>query len=91
MDERDAIIRNKLGAVKDNAADLSRFQTEAEALLSAARKEVAELVTAAKAKTQAECDAKLAEAKGRVEAELAEAIKACCPGSQGSAAAALFW
>lgn len=75
LDERDAIIRQKLSSVKDNSSDLLRLQEEAEAVLYAARTEVAALIANTKASAQAEIEESLAEAKGRVEKELAEAIK----------------
>jgi F-type H+-transporting ATPase subunit b len=76
LDERDDLIRSKLGEVKDNASDITRLQEEAENLISAARAEVAAKVAEAKATTQAECDAKLAAAKAKVEKELNDSIAA---------------
>jgi F-type H+-transporting ATPase subunit b len=76
LDERDEVIRSKLGEVKDNASDITRLQDEAEKLISAARAEVMAKVNEAKASAQADCDAKLAVYKAKIEAELNDAIAA---------------
>ena len=63
LDDRDAILRSKLGSVKDNSGDLKKLQDEAEKVLREARQEAQALIKEAKSKTQDEQGKKLAETK----------------------------
>ena len=63
LDDRDALLRSKLGSVKDNSGDLKKLQDEAEKVLREARQEAQALIKEAKSKTQDEQGKKLAETK----------------------------
>ena len=60
LDERDALIRDKLASVKGDSAELSALLAEAEKVLKEARAAANAAVANAKAETQAEQNAKLA-------------------------------
>ncbi|KXZ41597.1 hypothetical protein GPECTOR_374g160 [Gonium pectorale] len=74
LDERDNLIRSKLGAVKDNTGDVDKLVAEAEGILKAARGEVSTLVNTKKNAKQAELDKVYNEAKAKITAEVEGAI-----------------
>lgn len=74
IDKRDAELRTKINAVKDNSGDLSALAAEAEGYLSAARTEATDAINAAKKKTETECAEKVGAAKSKMDAELASAV-----------------
>lgn len=76
LDERDAQIRDKLTAVKDNSAELNQLAAEAEGILKAARTEVNAMITSQKNAKQAELDKIYAEAKERVNKEVEASMAA---------------
>lgn len=74
MDERDAMIREKLGSVKDTSEEVKQLEEKANAVMAAARAEIAAALNAMKKETQAEVEEKIAEGRKKVEAELQEAL-----------------
>lgn len=74
LDERDALIREKLGSVKDNTGDVGKFISEAEALVREARSAVSTEVTGKKNAKQAELDKLYNDAKSKITAETEVAI-----------------
>ncbi|PNH00786.1 ATP synthase subunit b', chloroplastic [Tetrabaena socialis] len=74
LDERDNMIRSKLGSVKDNGGDVGKLIAEAESILKAARGEVSGMVNAKKAAKQAELDATYNKAKAQITAEVESSI-----------------
>lgn len=74
LDERDNLIRSKLGSVKDNTGDVDKLIAEAESLLKAARGEVSTSVAAQKNAKQAELDKSYNTAKAKITAEVESAI-----------------
>lgn len=74
LDKRDAEIRNKLGAVKDNTGDVEKFAMEAAEILKAARQETSKMVNEKKSAKQSELDAVYAAAKAKVTSETDSAI-----------------
>ena len=76
LDERDADLRTKLEAVKDNAGDLLKYTTEADAIIKAARDEAASEIGKAKAAAEEEAAQKVAAAKAKLDAELKSATAA---------------
>jgi F-type H+-transporting ATPase subunit b len=76
LDERDALIRSKLGSVKDNAGDVEKFASEAAEILKIARAETSKMINDKKNAKQAELDAIYASAKNKMTAETDAAIAA---------------
>jgi F-type H+-transporting ATPase subunit b len=76
LDERDALIRSKLGEVKGNSNELERLAAEASDILRKARMEVAAMIATQKMSKQKELDAIYEDAKKRVTAESDAAIAA---------------
>lgn len=76
LDERDADLRTKLEAVKDNAGDLMKFTNEADSIIRAARDEAAAEIAQAKAAAESESAQKIAAAKAKLDAELKSAVAA---------------
>ncbi|EFJ41776.1 CF0 ATP synthase subunit II precursor [Volvox carteri f. nagariensis] len=74
LDERDNLIRSKLGAVKDNTGDVDKLVLEAEAILKAARGEVSASINSQKNAKQSELDKAYNEAKAKITAEVDSAI-----------------
>ncbi|KAF5726250.1 hypothetical protein HS088_TW23G00992 [Tripterygium wilfordii] len=74
MDDRDALIKEKLSSVKDTSEEVKKLDEQAAAVLRAARAEIAAALNKMKKETQAEVDAKLAAGRSKVEAELQEAL-----------------
>merc|ERR1719217_351835 len=74
LDKRDAEIREKLGAVKDNTGDVEKFAIEAAEILKAARQETSAMINEKKAAKTAELDEVYAAAKAKVTAETDSAI-----------------
>lgn len=74
MDERDAMIREKLNSVKDTSSEVKQLEEKANAVMAAARAEIAAALNAMKKETQAEVEEKIAEGRKKVEAELQEAL-----------------
>lgn len=76
LDERDALIRSKLSAVKDNTGDVEKFASEAAEILKAARNETSKMINEKKSAKQAELDAQYNAAKAKVSAETDSAVAA---------------
>eukprot|EP00899_Mesostigma_viride_P025469 jgi/Mesvir1/6106/Mv00817-RA.1 len=74
LDERDEMLRNKVGAVKDNSAELQKISDDAAAVLKNARLQAAKIVSDMKKKTQEKLDAEMAAARAKTEKELAAAL-----------------
>lgn len=74
LDERDNLIRSKLGSVKDNTGDVDKLVMEAEGILKAARGEVSSMINSKKSAKQAELDKAYNEAKAKITAEVESAI-----------------
>mmetsp|Transcript_28452 Transcript_28452/g.58772 ORF Transcript_28452/g.58772 Transcript_28452/m.58772 type:complete len:209 (+) Transcript_28452:1-627(+) len=74
LDKRDAEIRDKLAAVKDNTGDVEKFAIEAAEILKAARAETSAMINEKKNAKQAELDAVYATAKNKVMSETDAAI-----------------
>lgn len=74
MDDRDAMIKEKLSSVKDTSEDVKKLDEQATAVLRAARAEISAALNKMKKETQAEVEVKLAEGRRKVEAELQEAL-----------------
>ncbi|KAG1665060.1 hypothetical protein FOA52_012479 [Chlamydomonas sp. UWO 241] len=83
LDKRDADIREKLSAVKDNTGDVEKFASEAAAILKAARAETSSMVNSKKQAKQAELDAMYYGAKDAVTKETDAAIAVLEKESQG--------
>jgi hypothetical protein len=66
LDERDALLRNQLGSVKDGSSELAALTAEAEKLIKDARSEVSAMVNSKKNEKQAELDKIYNEAKLKV-------------------------
>lgn len=76
LDERDALLREKLGSVKDNSSELGKLASEAEGILKAARSEVAANITSQKNTKQAELDKLYYAAKDKITKEVETSIAA---------------
>lgn len=76
LDERDALIRSKLGSVKDNTTDVDKYAIEAQAILKAARAEVTTMVNSKKNAKQSELDKQYDDAKGKIQREVDSSIAA---------------
>ncbi|GAX80709.1 hypothetical protein CEUSTIGMA_g8144.t1 [Chlamydomonas eustigma] len=76
LDDRDALLREKLGAVKDNSGDVEKLVAEAADILKQARAETTAMINEKKNAKQAELDAVYATAKAKVTAEVESAIAA---------------
>lgn len=74
LDERDALIREKLGSVKDNTGDVDKLIAEAESLLKEARSAVSNDITTKKNAKQAELDKIYNDAKAKIQRETDSAI-----------------
>ncbi|GLI62449.1 hypothetical protein VaNZ11_005075 [Volvox africanus] len=74
LDERDNLIRSKLGAVKDNTGDVDKLVVEAEGILKAARSEVSSMINSQKNAKQSELDKAYNEAKAKITAEVETSI-----------------
>jgi F-type H+-transporting ATPase subunit b len=74
LDERDSLIREKLGSVKDNSGDVEKFASEAADILKAARNETSKMVNDKKNAKQSELDTVYNSAKAKVTAEVDSAI-----------------
>lgn len=74
LDERDALIREKLGSVKDNTGDVDKLIMEAEGMLKEARSAVSNEVTGKKNAKQAELDSIYNSAKSKIQSETETAI-----------------
>ncbi|GLC37574.1 ATP synthase subunit b 2 [Pleodorina starrii] len=74
LDERDNLIRSKLGSVKDNTGDVDKLVMEAESILKAARGEVSASINSQKNAKQAELDKAYNVAKAKITAEVESAI-----------------
>eukprot|EP00955_Chlamydomonas_euryale_P040716 351790-Chlamydomonas_euryale.AAC.3 len=83
LDKRDAEIRDKLAAVKDNSGDVDKLAMEAQEILKAARAETSAMVNQKKNAKQAELDAVYAAAKAKVTGETDSAIAVLEKESQG--------
>jgi hypothetical protein len=66
LDERDALLRNQLGSVKDGSSELAALTAEAEKLIKDARSEVSAMVNSKKSEKQAELDKVYNDAKMKV-------------------------
>lgn len=76
LDERDALLRSKLGSVKDNAGDVDALAKEAQDILKAARQEVTAMINQKKNAKQDELDKVYNAAKAKVNAEVEASIAA---------------
>jgi len=76
LDSRDAGLRSKLEAVKDNSSELMKFTAEADGIIAAARNDAAAAIAAAKAQADKESAEKVAVAKSKLDAELKAASAA---------------
>ena len=76
LDERDAMIRSKLGEVKDSSGDIDKYAVEAQEILKAARQEVTTMINAKKSAKQSELDAIYNAAKAKVNAEVESSVAA---------------
>lgn len=76
LDERDALIRQRLSSVKENSGDVDKFAVEAQSILKAARAEVTSLVNSQKQAKQAELDKQYNEAKAKIGKEMDAAVAA---------------
>lgn len=74
LDDRDALIREKLGSVKDNTGDVEKLAAEAADILKAARNETTAMINEKKNAKQAELDKLYNEAKSKVQGEVDSAI-----------------
>ncbi|KAL6985257.1 ATP synthase subunit b 2 [Sarracenia purpurea var. burkii] len=74
MDERDAMIKEKLSSVKDTSAEVKQLEEQAAAVMRAARAEISAALNKMKKETTVEVEQKLAEGRKKVEAELQEAL-----------------
>lgn len=74
MDDRDALIRNKLMSVRDNSSELEALEKEAQSIIRAARVEITQQQNEHKKKLAEKLDAELQENRAKVEAELAAAL-----------------
>jgi F-type H+-transporting ATPase subunit b len=74
LDERDSLIRSKLGSVKDNTGDVDKLISEAEGILKSARGDVSTMINTKKNAKQAELDKAYNEAKAKITAEVESAI-----------------
>ncbi|KAG2499814.1 hypothetical protein HYH03_002107 [Edaphochlamys debaryana] len=74
LDERDNLIRSKLGSVKDNTGDVDKMVQEAEGILRAARSEVSASINTQKSAKQAELDKAYNTAKAKITSEVDLAI-----------------
>eukprot|EP00878_Enallax_costatus_P012937 GHUV01013510.1.p1 GENE.GHUV01013510.1~~GHUV01013510.1.p1 ORF type:complete len:224 (+),score=77.82 GHUV01013510.1:43-672(+) len=83
LDERDALLRNQLGSVKDGSSELSALTAEAEKLIKDARSEVSAMVNSKKSEKQAELDKIYNDAKQKVTRETESAIAAMEKESEG--------
>ena len=66
LDERDAMIRDKLSSVKDNTGDVEKLLGEADAVLKAARADTTAMINNQKSAKQAELDKQYNDAKAKV-------------------------
>jgi uncharacterized protein YgfB (UPF0149 family) len=78
LDERDALLRNQLGSVKDGSSELAALTAEAEKLIKDARSEVSAMVNAKKNEKQAELDKVYNDAKQKVRVMLCVIFMLCC-------------
>lgn len=76
LDKRDSELRSKLAVVKDNSGEVTKLQSEAEAVIAEARSAAQKQVAEAKASVSAEAAKELAAAKAKVDAELSRALAA---------------
>lgn len=76
LDERDAMIRNKLSSFRGSTNALAELQAEADKIIAEARAEAQKTVLAAKAEASAEGAKKIAAMKEKVDKELAVALDA---------------
>ncbi|GAB2215412.1 hypothetical protein Droror1_Dr00019796 [Drosera rotundifolia] len=76
MDARDAAIKAKLEAVKDNSEEIKALEDQANAVMRAARAEIASALNKMRKETAEEVEKLLQEGKRRMEAELEEALEA---------------
>ena len=76
LDERDSLIRSKLGSVKDNAGDVDKLAMEAQEILRAARQEVTIMINSKKSAKQSELDKVYNAAKAKVNSEVETSIAA---------------
>mmetsp|Transcript_29725 Transcript_29725/g.75730 ORF Transcript_29725/g.75730 Transcript_29725/m.75730 type:complete len:209 (-) Transcript_29725:522-1148(-) len=76
LDERDALIRSKLGSVMDNTGDVDRLAAEAQEILKTARAEVTAMVNSKKQTKQAELDKQYNDAKAKISREVDSSIAA---------------
>jgi F-type H+-transporting ATPase subunit b len=83
LDRRDAEIRDKLSAVKDNSGDVDKLAAEAAEILKAARAETAKMVNDKKNAKQSELDTVYQSAKAKVTSETDAAIAVLEKESQG--------
>jgi len=74
LDERDSLIRSKLGSVKDSTGDVDKLAAEAQDILKAARAEVTALINGQKNAKQAELDKQYNEAKAKITKEIDASI-----------------
>jgi len=74
LDDRDALLREKLGAVKDNSGDVEKLVSEAADILKQARAETTAMINEKKNAKQAELDAVYATAKAKITDEVESAI-----------------
>ncbi|CAI5975035.1 unnamed protein product [Closterium sp. NIES-65] len=74
MDSRDEEIRKKLIGVRDNSGEIKDLQSQAEALIKAARAEASGQMNAMKKEVAAELDAKLQAYRARIEKELESSL-----------------
>ncbi|PNW76927.1 hypothetical protein CHLRE_11g481450v5 [Chlamydomonas reinhardtii] len=74
LDERDNLIRSKLGSVKDNTGDVDKLVLEAETILKSARSDVSAMINTKKAAKQSELDKTYNEAKAKITAEVESSI-----------------
>eukprot|EP00884_Botryococcus_braunii_P007388 jgi/Botrbrau1/16650/Bobra.0068s0066.1 len=74
LDERDALIRNQLGSVKEGGDELEKLQAEAERILAEARAEAQKLIADARAAGLEASNSEVAKIKEQLDKELAEAL-----------------
>ncbi|CAI5467169.1 unnamed protein product [Closterium sp. Yama58-4] len=74
MDSRDEEIRKKLIGVRDNSGEIKDLQSQAEALIKAARAEASGQMNKMKKEVAAELDAKLQAYRARIEKELESSL-----------------
>jgi F-type H+-transporting ATPase subunit b len=75
LDERDALIREKLSSVKGDSGSTADMQAEAERILKEARAEANAAINEAKRSVQAEQDARIEELKQQLDKDLLLATK----------------